>query len=59
MKPLSVKQCVEEALMALNNNKVSIIPSRAYRIMNALLPGSIKRKMAGDIFHSIPPKMLL
>jgi uncharacterized protein len=51
MKPLSVKQCVEEALMALNNSKVSIIPGRAYRIMNALIPGSIKRKMTGDIFQ--------
>lgn len=51
MKPLSVKQCVEEALAALSNNRVSILPGRAYRIMDTIVPGSVKRKMTGDIFQ--------
>jgi hypothetical protein len=50
MKPLSVSQCVEEALLALVENRVSIIPGRMYRIMNALVPGSIKKNMAGYLF---------
>jgi uncharacterized protein len=50
MRPLSVKQCVEEALVALVANRVSIMPGRKYRIMNALVPGSIKRNMAGNLF---------
>lgn len=51
MKPLSVGQCVEEGLVALKNNRPSVLPGRAYRIMNALVPGAIKRKMTGDIFQ--------
>ncbi len=50
MKPLPVRQCVEEALLALVDNRVSIMPGRMYRIMNALVPGSIKRNMAGNLF---------
>ena len=50
MKPLSVKQCVEEGLEALVANRVSIMPGRMYRIMNAIVPGSVKRNMAGDLF---------
>ncbi len=50
MKPLSVKQCVEEGLAALVANRVSIMPGRIYRIMNALVPGPVKRNMAGDLF---------
>jgi len=50
MKPLTVKQCVDEALLALIDNRVSIMPGRMYRIMNALLPGSFKRNMAGNQF---------
>lgn len=49
MKPLSVEQCVDEALVALNKNQISVMPGRKYRIMNALIPGSVKRKMTGDL----------
>lgn len=52
MKALSVKQCVEEALAALSQNKVSIIPGRMYRMINAVVPGSIKRQMTGNIFQN-------
>ena len=51
MKPLSVEQCVEEALSALSANRVSIMPGRKYRMMNALIPGSIKRNMTGNLFQ--------
>lgn len=50
MKPLSVSQCVEEGLLSLAANRSSILPGRMYRIMNALVPGSIKRNMAGNVF---------
>jgi hypothetical protein len=50
MKPLTVKQCVEEGLLALIDNRVSIMPGRMYRIMNALVPGSVKRNMTGRLF---------
>lgn len=48
MKPISVEQCVDESLRALSRNQITIIPGRIYRIMNALMPGSIARKMVGD-----------
>lgn len=50
MKPLSTEQCVAEGLEALVINRVSILPGRKYRIMNAIVPGSIKRNMAGNLF---------
>ena len=50
MKPLSVEQCVEEGLLALVDNRPSILPGRMYRIMNGLVPGSVKRNMAGKLF---------
>jgi short-subunit dehydrogenase len=48
MKPISVEQCVREALRALSLNHITVIPGRIYRIMNALMPGSFARKMIGD-----------
>jgi short-subunit dehydrogenase len=43
MKPLSVEQCVSEGLNALRKNRSRIVPGRMNRIMNALLPASVKR----------------
>lgn len=51
MKPILVVQCVEEALVALRNNRASVMPGRAYRFMNRLMPGDVKRKMTGDILQ--------
>jgi uncharacterized protein len=48
MKPIPVAQCVREALLALRMNRVTVIPGRKYRIMNALVPGSFTRKLMGD-----------
>jgi len=49
MKPITVEQCVTESLIALNANKVSVMPGLKYRIMNALVPGSLSNKMTGKL----------
>jgi short-subunit dehydrogenase len=49
MKPISVEQCVREALRALTLNQITILPGRIYRVMNALIPGAVARKMMGDL----------
>jgi len=49
MKPLSVEQCVSEALGGLRRNRSRIIPGRLNRIMNALVPASLARKMEADM----------
>ena len=49
MKPLSVEQCVSEGLNALRVNRSRIIPGRLNRIMNALVPASVARKMEADM----------
>jgi len=49
MKPLSVRQCVKEALSALCANRITVLPGLKYRVMNAIIPGSQSRAMAGKI----------
>ncbi len=49
MKPITVEQCVSEALVALSNNRVSVMPGLKFRIANALIPESVSRKMTGDL----------
>jgi short-subunit dehydrogenase len=51
IKPLSVQQCVGEALQALSANKLSIMPGRLYRIMNALMPASVARMMTARMMQ--------
>jgi short-subunit dehydrogenase len=51
MKPMSVAQCVSEGLNALRENRSRIIPGRMNRIINALVPASVKRKMTAEIFR--------
>jgi|SRR5579872_1392278 len=50
MKPLSAAQCVSEGLSALKGNRSRIIPGRLNRIMNALIPTSVKREMTAKMF---------
>jgi uncharacterized protein len=45
MKPMSVEQCVFEGLEALKKNRATIINGRTNRIMNALMPPQLSRKM--------------
>ena len=49
MKPMSVEQCVSEGLNALRENRSRIVPGRMNRIMNALVPASVKRTMTAKM----------
>ena len=49
MKPMSVEQCVSEGLSGLVKNRSRIVPGRLNRIMNALVPASLARKLEADL----------
>ena len=49
MKPMSVEQCVSEGLSGLLKNRSRIVPGRLNRILNALVPDSLARKMEADL----------
>jgi len=49
MKPMSVEQCVSEGLSGLLKNRSRIVPGRLNRIMNALVPASLARKIEADM----------
>jgi uncharacterized protein len=48
-KPMSVEQCVAEGLRGLVKNRSRIVPGRLNRILNALVPASLARKMLADM----------
>lgn len=47
VKPMSVEQCVAEGLAALQANRATHIAGRMNRIMAALVPGPLMRRMLG------------
>lgn len=49
VQPISAQQCVHEALVALSQNKVTVLPGLKFRIMHALAPGSLLREMTAKI----------
>src|SRR5438128_5679216 len=49
LKPMSVEQCVSEALNGLRKNRSKVVPGRLNRIMNALVPASLARQMEADM----------
>jgi len=49
MKPMSVEQCVSEGLSGLLTNRSRVVPGRLNRIMNALVPASLSRKLLADL----------
>ena len=49
MKPMSVEQCVSEGLSGLLKNRSRVVPGRLNRIMNALVPASLARRMEADM----------
>src|SRR6202161_673214 len=49
MKPMSVEQCVSEGLRGLLKNRSRIVPGRLNRILNALVPAFLARKMLADL----------
>ena len=46
---MSVEQCVSEALDGLRKNRSRVVPGRLNRIMNALVPASLARKLEADL----------
>lgn len=51
MRPITVQQCVKEALLALRANQVTVMPGLKFRIANMLVPESISRKITGDLMR--------
>jgi short-subunit dehydrogenase len=51
MKPMSPKQCVGEALRALQRNQSLCLPGAMNRIMSALIPAGIARIMMGKMIE--------
>jgi short-subunit dehydrogenase len=49
VQPISVEQCVSEALAAFSKNKITVMPGFKFRVLNALVPHSISREMTGKI----------
>src|SRR6267154_4724744 len=49
MKPMSVEQCVSEGLSGLLKNRSKVVPGRLNRIVNALVPASLARKIEADL----------
>src|SRR4029077_5428906 len=49
MKPMSVEQCVSEGLSGLRKNRSRVVPGRLNRVMNALVPASLARKLEADL----------
>lgn len=45
MKPMGTRQCAQEGLSALAHNQPVIIPGRMNRIMNALVPAAVTRRI--------------
>jgi short-subunit dehydrogenase len=50
MKAMSVEQCVSESLLALASNRSVVIPGRLNRVMNALLPAAVTRRLMAHMF---------
>jgi len=51
LKPMSVEQCVSEALSGLRKNRSRVVPGRVNRILNALVPASLARKLEADLLR--------
>src|ERR1700688_4636607 len=49
MKPMSVERCVSEGHGGLLKNRSRVVPGRLNRILNALVPASLARKMGADL----------
>jgi hypothetical protein len=49
IKPMPVEKCVREGLRALGANRMMVLPGRFYRIMNALMPHALARRMTANM----------
>lgn len=52
VKPMPVEQCVSEALQALSKNRASHLAGRMNRIVSALIPASLSRRMMSRMMAS-------
>jgi short-subunit dehydrogenase len=50
-KPMSVEQCVAEALKALAANRPTILSGRINRLMHAVIPSSLIARMSGSLIR--------
>lgn len=57
MKPMPVEQCVAEGLAALNANRAAHLTGRLNRLLIAIIPPSITRKMLGIMLYGGIQKM--
>jgi short-subunit dehydrogenase len=48
MEPISVEQCVTECLDALASGRAEVMPGFKFRVVNSLVPASVKRRVAGQ-----------
>jgi len=51
MKPMSTTQCVSEALVALRRNDSLCLPGATNRLMNALVPKGVARRLMGNMIE--------
>lgn len=51
MKPMSPRQCVAEALRAIQDNRSLCLPGAMNRLMNALVPVGVARAMMGKMIE--------
>ena len=49
LKPMSVEQCVSEGLSGLLKNRSRVVPGRLNRLMNALVPASLARRIEANL----------
>jgi uncharacterized protein len=49
LKPMSVEQCVSEGLSGLIKNRSRVVPGRLNRLMNALVPASLARRIEANL----------
>jgi uncharacterized protein len=52
MKPLGVRQCVTEALRALDATRARIVPGRLVRTLFGLIPASVTRSQTAKMFEA-------
>lgn len=52
LKPLSVQQCVSEALAALVAGQARVVPGRLLRLMFSLIPAGVTRRQTARMFEA-------
>ena len=58
MKPMSPRQCVEEAIRAIERNQSLCLPGTTNRLMSALIPAGVARTMMGRMIEQMLAKQI-